>query len=455
MLDNNNEYVSYEFEPVEEKAPRKKKNIALKVAALAVVCAIVGGAGGVGLTTMIMNRQQSSESSESAVAANGEDSAPVSPDASKNRKNSAPVDKSTVNALVSTSSGEKNMTPQEVYNQNVHAVVGINVTGTKAGTNVWGYATPFAASGSGFIISEDGYIVTNNHVIESADDITVSLFDGSSYEAELVGTYSSNDIALLKVDAKDLPTVTIGDSSMLAVGDEVAAVGNPLGQLTFSLTVGYVSALDRSINTDGTPINMLQTDAAINSGNSGGPLFDMSGRVVGITTAKASSNAYSSGASVEGIGFAIPINDVVDVINDLKEHGYVTGEAYLGVTLKELDAETVRYYSLPMGVFVDSVEPDSCADKAGVQKGDIITSMNGTAVESYNELALILRRSRAGENVELTVYREGEIRTLKGVLDEKPAEPEPEPEEQTQPQPATSSGDAYRMDPFSFFDWGF
>ena len=247
--------------------------------------------------------------------------------------------------------------------------------------------------------------------------------------------------------------MTIGDSSKLAVGDEVAAIGNPLGQLTFSLTVGYVSALDRSINTDGTPINMLQTDAAINSGNSGGPLFDMSGRVVGITTAKASSSGYSSGASVEGIGFAIPINDVVDIINDLREHGYVTGEAYLGVSLRELDADTVKSYSLPMGVFVESVSEGSCAEKAGVRKGDIITALDGDAVESYNELSLALRRRRAGQDVEMTVYREGDMMTLQGVLDEKPA---PEPQEQQVPvQPTPNNGDAYRINPFDFFDWGF
>lgn len=453
MLDNN-EYVNYEFEPVEEaEPPRKKKHIAAKMAAFGLVFAIAGGAGGAGLTTYIMSRQSAAAQGES-VQVSGEID-PSAAQGGEQSKGSGSMDKPAVNALVSTSTGEKNMTPQEVYNQNVNAVVGINVTGTKAGTNVWGYATPFAASGSGFIISKDGYIVTNNHVIDGADDITVSLFDGSSYEAELVGAYASNDIALLKVEADNLPCVTIGDSSRLAVGDEVAAIGNPLGQLTFSLTVGYVSALDRSINTDGTPINMLQTDAAINSGNSGGPLFDMSGRVVGITTAKAASNSYSSGASVEGIGFAIPINDVVDVINDLQEHGYVTGEAYLGVSLRELDANTVKSYSLPMGVFVERVEEGSCAEKAGVQKGDIITSIGGTTVESYNELALALRRHRAGEEIELTVYREGDIKTLKGVLDEKPAEPAPQEEPEEPQVQQYSGGDAYRMDPFEFFNWGF
>lgn len=454
MLDNN-EYVPYEFEPMEEpESPRKRKHTALKVIALALVCAIAGGAGGAGLTAMLLNRQASVSDGEEAAPAMGETKERAPQETVPGRNGEKP-EKPAVNAIVTTSGGEKNMTPQEVYNQNVNAVVGINVTGTKAGTNVWGYTTPFAASGTGFIISKDGYIVTNNHVIDNADSITVSLFDGTSYEAELIGTYESNDVALLKVDGNDLPTVTIGDSSQLAVGDEVAAIGNPLGQLTFSLTVGYVSALDRSINTDGTPINMLQTDAAINSGNSGGPLFDMSGRVVGITTAKASSNAYSSGASVEGIGFAIPINDVVGIINDLREHGYVTGEAYLGVSLKELDADTAKYYGLPAGVFVDSVEEGSCAEKAGVQKGDIITSLSGKTVESYNDLALELRRHRAGEDIELTVYREGDIKTLKGVLDEKPSQPEPEEQPEPQGQRYQNNGDAYRINPFDFFDWGF
>ena len=455
MLDNN-EYVPYEFEPMEDgEPPRKKKHMALKVVALALVCVIAGGAGGAGVTAMIVNRQAAAPVTDDAVPAMGESKATAPQEAAPD-KNGASGEKSAVNALVTTtSSGEKNMTPQEVYNQNVNAVVGINVTGTKAGTNVWGYATPFAASGTGFIISKDGYIVTNNHVIDNADDITVSLFDGTSYEAELIGTYESNDVALLKVDANDLPAVTIGDSSELAVGDEVAAIGNPLGQLTFSLTVGYVSALDRSINTDGTPINMLQTDAAINSGNSGGPLFDMSGRVVGITTAKASSNAFTDSASVEGIGFAIPINDVVGIINDLKEHGYVTGVAYLGVSLRELDSDTAKSYGLPAGVFVENVEEGSCAGNAGVEKGDIITSLGGKTVESYNDLSLELRRHRAGEEIEMTVYREGEIKTLKGVLDEKPTEPEPEEQPEPQVQQNQNNGDAYRINPFDFFDWGF
>ena len=170
-----------------------------------------------------------------------------------------------------------------------------------------------------FILSEDGYILTNCHVIEGSDEIQVSLYDGSTYKATLVGEDSTNDVALLKIDAKGLQAVSIGDSDQLKVGEKVAAIGNPLGELTYSMTVGYVSALDRTINTDGKPINMLQTDAAINPGNSGGPLLDMDGNVIGITTAKYASD------EIEGLGFAIPINDAMEIAYDLMQYGYVKG----------------------------------------------------------------------------------------------------------------------------------
>lgn len=184
---------------------------------------------------------------------------------------------------------------------NVNATVGI---ATQITTNVWGQVASASASGSGFILTSDGYVVTNNHVVEGATSVTVKLYNGDEYDAEVIGTDEMNDVALLKIDATGLQAVTIGDSDQIEVGEEVIAIGNPLGELTFTMTAGVVSALDREINTDGKPINMLQTDVAINSGNSGGALFDMNGNVVGITSAKYSGST-SSGASIEGISFAI------------------------------------------------------------------------------------------------------------------------------------------------------
>jgi S1-C subfamily serine protease len=185
--------------------------------------------------------------------------------------------------------------------------------------------------------------------IEDANSVKVTLYNGKEYDAKLVGTDSVNDVALLKIEATGLQAVTVGDSDKIEVGEQVVAIGNPLGELTFTMTQGYISATGREINTDGTPINMLQTDAAINSGNSGGPLFDMNGNVVGITTAKYSGTT-STGTSIEGIGFAIPINDVLKIVYDLQENGYVTGRAYLGISVRDLD-ELHRFqsYNLPVG----------------------------------------------------------------------------------------------------------
>lgn len=201
-------------------------------------------------------------------------------------------------ATVDTVSNPGALTPAQVYAQNVQSVVAITNQGVKNGT--FGQES-FTGTGSGFILTADGYVLTNHHVIDGAQTITVTLYDGTEYTARLVGSDSISDVALLKIEAENLPAVTIGDSDGLDVGDQVAAIGNPLGELTSTQTVGYVSAKDRSVNTDGTILNMLQTDAAINSGNSGGPLFNMNGEVVGITTAKYSGST-SSGASIEGIG---------------------------------------------------------------------------------------------------------------------------------------------------------
>ncbi len=456
----NNQYIPYDVEPMDQpgpeapRPPKKKGHMALKVVSLALVCAIAGGVGGGALTAHLIRGREEPAARDEAVPASGE-AGPESVEKAESGKEETPNRRVEINEVVHTNVGDKNLTAKEVYDQNVNAVVGINVTGTTAGTNIWGYATPFAASGSGFIISEDGYVVTNNHVVADAETVKVSMYDGTTYDAEIIGAYEANDVALLKVDAAGLPCVSIGDSDDLAVGDEVAAIGNPLGQLTFTMTVGYVSALDRAINSDGNPINMLQTDAAINSGNSGGPLFDMNGNVVGITTAKYSGSS-SSGASIEGIGFAIPINDAMSIVNDLREHGYVTGQPYLGVSLREvnLDETTASYYNLPLGVYVDTVTEGSCAEKAGVQKGDIITALGDTKVECYTDLAAALKTHRAGDETALTVYRSGESKTLKITLDERPPEPEQPEEPQVQQIPqqqSPSGGDAYRFNPFDFF----
>ena len=302
---------------------------------------------------------------------------------------------------------EGGLTPAQVYAQNVKSVVAITST-----------AYDGVSSGSGFIITEDGYIVSNYHVVEDADSISVTCSDGSEYDAKFVGGDESNDIALLKVEITGLRPVAIGRSDALIVGDQVAAIGNPLGELASTLTVGYVSAKDRVITTDGTQINMLQTDAAINPGNSGGPLFNMKGEVIGITTAKYSGTT-DSGASIEGIGFAIPMDDVIGMLDDLRVYGYITG-AYLGVSVSDVDPMDADLYGLPMGVLVHDVVSGSCAQKGGIKARDIITNLGGHDIKNLNDLTRALRKFEAGQTITVTVYRGGGEVQLSLTLDEKP-----------------------------------
>ena len=320
--------------------------------------------------------------------------------------------------------------PSQVYAQNVDAVVAISNQGLT--TNIFGQASKTASSGSGFIISADGYVVSNYHVIKGASKLTVILTSGVEYDAQVVGYDASNDISVLKINGTDLPYVTLGSSDALVVGDRVAAIGNPLGELTSTMTVGYVSAKDRSVNTDGASMNMLQTDAAINSGNSGGPLFNMYGQVVGITTAKYSGTS-NSGATIEGIGFAIPIDDVSGMIQDIISKGYVSG-AYMGVVVEEVSAEDARKYGLPAGVLVTEISEGYAAEKAGMLAYDIIIELNDQKVTSLNDLTKILRGLKPGDETKVKVYRSGSEVLLTIVLDEKPQQTQVETQQQTQPE---------------------
>ena len=267
---------------------------------------------------------------------------------------------------------------------------------------------------------------------------------GDEYEARLVGFDQMNDVAILKVEAVNLPTVTIGSSDELIVGDQVVAIGNPLGELTSSLTVGYISAKDRTINTDGNLINMMQTDAAINPGNSGGPLFNMKGEVIGITTAKYSGST-GSGASIEGIGFAIPIADVMSMTEDLIANGYRTNQAYLGVSVRDLPADTAEMYSLPTGSYILEVTEGSCAQAAGIQPKDIIIAVGEYPVEGNSTLQAALRKFRAGDTTTVTVFRGGQELQLPITFDERPQDPNADLQKPQQSGEMPNSG--------SYEDW--
>ena len=449
MMEHENERMNYSFESMDNSngsegyrqssydgsyrpnqdqdhnSNKKKNGIGGRMIALLVAVALVASIGGSALTSVINSISRKNEEAN-AKAAETMSSQTVEPaqDAqdgaqdTQSENGGYTLEKSTLPTSLSSNDTGKSLTPKEVYAMNVNACVGI---ATQITTNVWGQVASASASGSGFILTSDGYVVTNNHVVEGATSVTVKLYNGDEYDAEIVGTDEMNDVALLKIDATGLQTVTIGDSDQIEVGEEVIAIGNPRGELTFTMTAGVVSALDREINTDGKPINMLQTDVAINSGNSGGPLFDMNGNVIGITSAKYSGST-SSGASIEGISFAIPINDALRVIYDLQQYGHVTGRAYLGVTVKDLDSTTAATYGLPTGPMIRTVEEGGCAEKAGLQEGDIIIGFNDAEISSYTDLVAALNKCRAGDTATIKVYRAGAEVEASVTLDERPTD---------------------------------
>ena len=360
-----------------------------KMIALMLVAALLGGALGAGGVLLL----GSSGSGSSSQVLKGE-------------RPSTVIDVATIDT-------SKQMSPAEVYAQNVASTVGITTSVT---TNYFGFTTTSAAAGSGFVLSEDGYILTNYHVIENSTSIKVTLYDGNSYDAELIGYDESNDIAVLKVDAENLSPVVLGDSDNLNVGDSVVAIGNPLGELTFSLTAGVVSALDREVTLSGNvTMELIQTDCAINSGNSGGALFNLYGEVIGITNAKYSSSG--SGASIDNIGFAIPINSVMNIVESIIEKGYIA-KPYIGVSVTSVSSET-QSYGLPKGAAVKAISEDSPAEKAGLQINDIITAANGTTIESSDDLVRLVGDLYDGAELQLTVYRQGETVALTVIVGEK------------------------------------
>lgn len=328
------------------------------------------------------------------------------------------LDRSAPTAYTPLPAGEV-LTPAQVYARNVASVVGITCDSTAV---IGGQSIQTTVTGSGFILSEDGYVVTNYHVVAEAARITVVTQDAETHEAALVGRDTTADMALLKVEGEHFQPVTLGSSTELAIGDMVVAIGNPLSALEATQTVGYISGKNREVSTDNNVVNMLQTDAAINSGNSGGPLFNMRGEVVGITTAKYSGTS-ASGASIEGLSFAIPIDDLKKSMEDLMTQGYIRS-AYLGIRGMDVEAAAVDTYGLPKGAYVESVEPEGAAAAAGVQPKDIITALGGHPVDSFNALARALRAFQAGDRTQITVYRGGQTLVLDITLSERPQDQE-------------------------------
>lgn len=410
-----------------------KQKGAVKIVALCLVCALLGGLA------------QPIYSSLSG----GNETTIYTGDRTPTQVDTASVDTS------------KELTTAEIYAKYVNSCVGITVD--IVSTNVFGQTVTGAAAGSGFVITEDGYILTNYHVIDGANSIKVTFDNGKEYTATYVGGEEKNDIAVIKVDATGLTPVVIGKSSDMLVGEQVTTIGNPLGELTFSESTGIISALDRSITmSDGRQMNMIQTDCAINSGNSGGALFNLYGEVIGITNAKYSSSSASSEASIDNIGFAIPIDQVRSIFESIITNGYIV-KPYIGVTVSDVSTES-QSYGLPQGAAVRSVTENGPAAEAGLQENDIITTVNGEAITGSNDLVKLVKAASAGDTLELTVYRQGQTVTLTLTVGEQKTDalPAQTADETQQPQSQNpydgqyggqsngQSGDSFGSWPFGF-----
>lgn len=293
----------------------------------------------------------------------------------------------------------------DIYDKCSPSVVGVSCTLKNA-----------TATGTGIIISTDGYIITNAHVIEDAQTVMIVDAESNQYEAEIIGYDSQTDLAVLKIEAQGLTACEFGISSDIRIGELVVAIGNPLGfDLYGTLTTGVISGLNRTLTIGDNEMNLIQTNASINNGNSGGPLIDAYGRVIGITSAKVAS-IYG-----EGLGFAIPIDEAMPIIEDLIHYGYVTGRPQIGISGEDITSLMSMYYRLPQGVYVRFINPDSCAEKAGIKAGDIIIGADGETITCMDELNEIKARFSAGDTMVITIYRDGVSMDIELVLDEATA----------------------------------
>lgn len=291
--------------------------------------------------------------------------------------------------------GGEPLSLQDIYESCIPSVVSIT-------TKLYGGSS----SGTGVVLSANGYIVTNYHVIENAQSINVLLTDNRQFAARIVGSDPVSDLAVLSVEADDLVSAQFGDSDSLRVGDAVVAIGDPLGvEYRGTMTNGIISAINRNVSVNGRTMNLIQTNAALNSGNSGGPLINSCGQVIGINTIKI--GAFADSAGVEGLGFAIPSATVKDIVTQIISQGYVSGRPRLGITGESISLFYQRYYRLPAGLFVTDIAPGSNVEKAGLEVGDVLISVDGNKVYSQNDLDTLLYQYSAGDVVTLVIYRSG------------------------------------------------
>lgn len=374
--------------------PRKRGIGTKGIVAIILCCAVLFG--GIGFGSAWYLKETGSGNTQTDAALDAEN-----PDADTNTTKEDTTSQSDL-SLKMAKEEEGALTIPQITEKSADSVVEITTETVQTGTMLQQYIS--SGAGSGVIITEDGYILTNHHVIEGATNISITLRNGETYPAELIGLDEQLDVALLKVEATSLSAASIGTSSDLVVGQTVVAIGNPLGQLGGTVTDGIISALDRNITLNGETHNLLQTNAAVNPGNSGGGLFDAQGNLIALVVAK------SGGENVEGIGFAIPIDDVLAILDDLKEHGYVTGRVSLGLSIVDINSNQMAwmYRVNELGTYIYSLTADSSAAQAGLQPGDRIVSVNGTEIGSYDDLKALLETVSVGDELTFVVSRSGQ-----------------------------------------------
>ena len=432
-------YVNYYSDPNggdPNKKP-KKKHTGLKIAAFVMAMVLVSG-GSIGVYEGI--RSANADNGSSIVASN--DSSAADESQSKKSDSDSSKKSSSDQSWIQLASTNGSMSVADIVKKVTPSVVGVQSTFSSSNGNTnnnsyggfFGYGNGQQGSGSqgmtgvgtGIIMSKDGYIVTNAHVIYDdeygygeASSVQIQMSDETTtYDARIVAYDKEADIAVLKIDADNLTAAEFGDSSSCEVGEMVVAIGNPLGlQFQNTVTCGIISALDRKVTINDNTMTLIQTDTAINNGNSGGPLINSSGQVIGINSAKMSST-YSGEATVEGIGFAIPMSEAKIIIDDLINYGYVTGRPQLGISCQDVSEAVSQAYNLPIGAYVISVTDGGAAAEAGVQVGDVITAINDNKIETTEELNNYKNEYNAGDTVTLTIVRNGQEQKVSVVLQE-------------------------------------
>ncbi len=431
-MDNNFKY--YSFDNYESKPPKNKSSIMKYIAIILVTSIVSSSTVGVilynkfsadlkqaALTAMnapVMNELEEGDQQQAAATAGVEQTAQEGPalkdslygdgSSTKNIKTTALTKGSDVTAIA------KEAGP---------AIVGIRMTISGTRYNYFGSTNTQVGEGSGIIIRKDGYIMTNYHVVYGADPkngtssktiLEVFLPDGREAKAEFKGGDEKTDLAVIKIDLENLPTAEIGDSSKLQVGELAVAIGNPLGmEFAGSVTVGVISALNRTMEVDDRTLNLIQTDAAINEGNSGGALLNSQGQVIGINSVKVAASG------VEGLGFAIPVNDAWPIVEQLIKYGYVKGRPLIGISGREISSVYASYYGLTEGIYITDVTIGSGADKAGIKPGDIIVSMAGKTIETINDLDKVKEAYKPGDTVTVVVNRDGKKISMKLTFSEE------------------------------------